>query len=108
MKKGAMNSMAEAMQAMNDPQVMAEAMKMMKDPQFVQQLQAMQNDPAMRRYMQAVSMINDAIIENWMIIYDMTIVLTVLFSCVLQFFSTSMFHIKDARNDGRSECQGTI
>jgi cytochrome c1 len=54
-KKDSMNTMAEAMQAMNDPAVMAEAMKMMKDPQFAQQMQAMQSDPTMKKYMAAVS-----------------------------------------------------
>lgn len=54
-KKESMNTMADAMQAMNDPAVMAEAMKMMKDPQFAQQMKAMQNDPTMKKYMAAVS-----------------------------------------------------
>ncbi len=55
MKQGAMNSMADAMEAMNDPAVMGQALKMMKDPNFVKQMQAMQNDPAFANYVQAVS-----------------------------------------------------
>jgi hypothetical protein len=55
MKRGAMDSMAEAMQAMNDPAVMAEAVKMMKDPKFAQEIQAYMKDPQMKKYMDAVS-----------------------------------------------------
>jgi|AntRauTorckE5430_2_1112549.scaffolds.fasta_scaffold04842_2 hypothetical protein len=64
MKKGAMNTMADAMQALNDPAVMAEAMKMMKDPQFAQQMQGMQNDPTMKKYMEAVSPILQLCFES--------------------------------------------
>ena len=57
MKKGAMNSMADAMEAMNDPAVMGEAMKMMQNPDFARQMQQMQNDPAFGNYMAAVSFV---------------------------------------------------
>lgn len=111
MKKGAMNSMAEAMQAMNDPAVMAEAMKMMKDPQFVQQIQAMQNDPDMRRYMAAVSVVHLAFFVvvfhdlRHILVTDPTIINYLIFHVTHQCHLSKK--IKDARNDGRSKCQGT-
>ena len=49
--------MAQAMQAMNDPEVMANAVKMMKDPNFAKEMQAYMKDPAMKKYVEAVSIL---------------------------------------------------
>jgi len=48
------DTMADAMQAMNDPSVMAEAARMMKDPNFQQQLSQMAKDPSFKKYVSAM------------------------------------------------------
>ena len=50
-----MNTMEQAMQAMNDPDVMQQAVQMMKDPKFAQEMNAYMKDPQMKKYMEAVS-----------------------------------------------------
>lgn len=54
LKKEAKDTMAEAMQAMNDPSVMAQAAQMMKDPSFQQQLAQMAKDPSFQKYIGAM------------------------------------------------------
>uniref|UniRef100_A0A7S2EJ90 STI1 domain-containing protein n=1 Tax=Trieres chinensis TaxID=1514140 RepID=A0A7S2EJ90_TRICV len=54
LKKNAASSMAEAMDAMADPEVMAEATKMMKDPDFQKNMAKMAQDPAFKNYIQAM------------------------------------------------------
>jgi hypothetical protein len=54
LKNEAKNTMAEAMQAMNDPNVMAQAAQMMKDPSFQQQLAQMAKDPSFQKYIGAM------------------------------------------------------
>lgn len=50
----AKDTMANAMQAMADPNVMAEAARMMKDPSFQQQLSQMAKDPSFKKYVSAM------------------------------------------------------
>jgi len=50
----AKDTMATAMEAMNDPATMAEAARMMKDPQFQQQLAQMAKDPSFKKYVNAM------------------------------------------------------
>lgn len=54
LKNEAKDTMAEAMQAMNDPNVMAQAAQMMKDPSFQQQLAQMAKDPSFQKYIGAM------------------------------------------------------
>lgn len=54
LQNDAKGTMAEAMQAMNDPSVMAEAARMMKDPSFQQQLSQMAKDPSFKKYVSAM------------------------------------------------------
>lgn len=54
LKSEAKDTMAEAMQAMNDPNVMAQAAQMMKDPNFQQQLAQMAKDPSFQKYIGAM------------------------------------------------------
>mmetsp|Transcript_7461 Transcript_7461/g.11096 ORF Transcript_7461/g.11096 Transcript_7461/m.11096 type:complete len:209 (-) Transcript_7461:200-826(-) len=54
LKNEAKDTMAEAMQAMNDPNVMAQAAQMMKDPNFQQQLSQMAKDPSFQKYIGAM------------------------------------------------------
>ncbi len=54
LKDEAKDTMAQAMQAMNDPSVMAQAAQMMKDPSFKQQLAQMAKDPSFQKYIGAM------------------------------------------------------
>lgn len=55
-KKGAKDSLSDAMQAMNDPAMMAEAKKLMSDPAFQDSMQNMMKDPNFQTYINAVSL----------------------------------------------------
>ncbi len=54
LKNEARDTMAQAMEAMNDPTIMAEAARMMKDPNFQQQLAQMAKDPSFKKYVSAM------------------------------------------------------
>lgn len=54
-KKGADDTMKQAMESMKDPAMMAEAVKMMKDPKFVEQLKELSKDPAFKNYQAAMA-----------------------------------------------------
>ena len=55
LKKGATDSMRQAMDAMNDPAVMQQMTQMMKDPQMQAKIQQMMKDPQFQQYAEAVS-----------------------------------------------------
>ena len=67
LKDNAKNQMAEAMQAMNNPDVMAQAAKMMADPDFQKNMAKMAQDPAFKNYMTAMQdMMKDPEAKNRM------------------------------------------
>eukprot|EP00978_Attheya_sp_CCMP212_P025061 scaffold79867_cov54-Attheya_sp.AAC.4 len=54
LKKGAANSMKDAFDAFQNPDVMAEAAQMMRDPDFKKNMANMAKDPAFKNYIAAV------------------------------------------------------
>jgi|Transcript_23949 L-rhamnose mutarotase len=54
LKKGAANSMKDAFDAFQDPDVMAEAAQMMRDPDFKKNMANMAKDPAFKNYIAAM------------------------------------------------------
>lgn len=54
LKKGAKNSMEDALAAMNNPEALGEMARMLKDPNFKKELEAMYKDPQFQNYVAAM------------------------------------------------------